>query len=282
MTSVVIATYNGERYIIEQIESILAQTVPVDEVVICDDMSTDKTVELVQAYIAQNACEKLIKLSVNKENTGYIRNFYSGIRKTRGKVIFLADQDDIWEPNKVERMLAIMHEYHAEVLCSNFSLIDAGGKTYLAKVNVPRFVQNTPEGVSKIEFLPLLFGNVAQGCTYCFTEKVKNVYLSADYHEIIHDYQIMLIGSIMDSAYFLNEKLIRYRLHGKNNIGFTDKKTLKHIDFRLRLKKPKVAGFIDCVKNEIDIPHYMIAQAVLYLKLPVWKAVLNRFFGRKE
>lgn len=282
MTSVVIATYNGERYIIEQIESILAQTVPIDEIVICDDMSTDKTVELLQEYIAKNACEKFIKLFVNKENMGYTRNFYNGISKSRGKVVFLADQDDIWEPNKVERMLATMHTYHAEVLCSNFSLIDACGKIYPGKVNIPDFVKNAPEGVSKIEFLPLLFGNVAQGCTYCFTEKVKNVYLSADYDEIIHDYQIMLIGSIMGGAYFLNEKLIRYRLHGKNNIGFSDKKTLKHIDFKLKLKKPKVAGFMDCVKNEIDIPHYITAQAVLYLKLPVWKAVFNRFFGRKE
>ncbi|MBU3840220.1 MAG: glycosyltransferase [Candidatus Ruminococcus intestinipullorum] len=282
MISVVMATYNGEQYIIEQIESIVNQTVTVDEIIICDDMSSDKTVEIIKKYINEKCLSQIIRLYPNNQNVGYIRNFYNGISRSHGEYIFLADQDDVWEVNKVERMIATMHTCNAEVICSNFSLIDASGKTYSRKARIPEFVQNTSEEVSKIKFIPLLFGNVSQGCTYCFTEKVRDVYLSANYDEIIHDYQIMLIGSAMDGAYFLNEKLIRYRLHGNNNIGFSEKKTLKHIDFRLKVKKPKVAGFIDRIKNEIDVPHYMIAQAVLYLKLPVWKAVFNRFFGRKE
>lgn len=282
MISVVMATYNGEQYIIEQIESIVNQTVHVDELIICDDMSSDRTVEIIKSYIDEKELSQTIKLYQNSQNVGYIRNFYNGIKRSHGEYIFLADQDDAWEVNKVERMLATMHVCNAEVLCSNFSLIDANGKAYSKKARIPEFVQNAPDGVSKIKFLPLLFGNVAQGCTYCFTKKVKDVYLSANYDKIIHDYQIMLIGSAMDGAYFLNEKLIRYRLHGNNNIGFSEKKTLKHIDFRLKVKKPKVACFIDCIKNEIYIPHYMIAQVVLYLKLPVWKAIFNRFFGRKE
>lgn len=280
MISVVMATYNGEKYIIEQLESIMRQTVPVDEVIICDDMSKDNTVELIKEFVEENNLQSIVKLYVNTSNMGYIKNFYKGIKRTKGQLIFLSDQDDIWENNKVDRMLAVMNQYKAEVLCSNFSIIDANGVAYTKSVRLPNFICGALEGLSQIKFLPLLFGNVAQGCTYCFTEKVKKIYLKANYGEIIHDYQIMLIGSALEKAFFLNEKLIRYRLHGNNNIGFSEEKSLKHVDFRIRIKKPKVAGFLDLIKNDINIPHYYIAQVILYFKIPVIKAIINRFFGR--
>ena len=281
MISVVMATYNGEKYVIEQLESILKQSVSVDEIIICDDMSKDNTVKLIRKFIQDNNLHSIIKLYVNNNNIGYISNFYNGIKRTTGQFIFLSDQDDVWEHNKVDRMLTVMNQYGAEVLCSNFSLIDAVGFAYTKSVRLPSFISDAPGGISQIKFFPLLFGNVAQGCTCCFTESVKKIYLNAHYDEIIHDYQIMLIGSIMGKAYFLNEKLIRYRLHGDNNIGFFEGKSLKHVDFKIRIKKPKIAGFLDTIKNDLNIPHYFIAQLLLYLKIPVLKAVYNRFFGKR-
>ena len=101
--SVAMATYNGEAYIVQQIESILHQTHPVDEIIIVDDGSTDRTVD----YIRQLNCP-LIRLWQNETNLGYIENFYKALTQTTGAYIFLADQDDIWEPDKVEQVLSVL------------------------------------------------------------------------------------------------------------------------------------------------------------------------------
>ena len=275
MISVVMALYNGEKYIKEQIESILNQTVSVQEIVICDDCSADASVNIVNEII-KTAQPVKIRLIKNKENLGYIRNFYKGICESQGNIIFLADQDDIWMPNKVEKMLDVMHKYDAELLCSNFELIDQYGNKSYQNYQIPDFLVNAPEGISKISLNVLIYGNVAQGCTYCFTKKVRELYLKIDNHEVIHDYQLMLIAAAMDKAYIINEKLIKYRLHGDNSVGFKTKKDLSHIKFRFPFHKPKVAKIIEYLRPYIKLSHYIKYEIILYFRIPVIRALINR------
>lgn len=119
-TSVIIATYNGERYIERQLDSILNQSERVEEVIIRDDCSTDTTVEKVQRFIDKY---NLInwKLCKNKSNLGWRRNFSELISEASGDVIYLCDQDDEWLPDKTKKMNKIMSENKSiEVLVSDY------------------------------------------------------------------------------------------------------------------------------------------------------------------
>ena len=109
MISVAIATYNGQEFIKEQLLSILNQTMPVDEIVICDDQSSDDTVRIIQELL----CDK-IYLYQNEKNLGNKLNFKKAPSYCKGDYIFLCDQDDIWKPNKVQTMIEIMQN-HLEI-----------------------------------------------------------------------------------------------------------------------------------------------------------------------
>lgn len=101
--SVAIAAYNGEEFISAQLDSILNQTVEVTEIVICDDNSTDKTWDIVQSY--REKYPELFKIFRNDKNSGCSGNFEKALFCCSGDIIFLADQDDVWQKNKVEKML---------------------------------------------------------------------------------------------------------------------------------------------------------------------------------
>lgn len=275
MISVAMATYNGASYVEKQIKSILEQSLPIDELIVCDDCSLDETVKIIE-HLSIN--DRRIKLHINKNNIGYISNFYQAISMTSGKYIFLADQDDVWEYNKVERMMHVLGELEAEVLCTNFKIIDSQDKESNHSYIIPEFIQNTSQPIKKIDFYELLYGNVAQGCTYCFSENIKNIFININNHEVIHDYQLMLIGAAFDKAFYLNEKLIKYRMHGENSIGFSEKKTLKNVKFRLPFNKPKVVVFLKSLKTYRPEKKFWKSYIILYLRLPVWKAVIKRFF----
>ena len=103
MISVCIATYNGEKYIREQLDSILVQLGPDDEIVVCDDRSSDRTLELIEGYR-----DSRIHVHRNEKNLGHVRNFEKAISLSRGDYLFLSDQDDVWLPGRVQEMLGQM------------------------------------------------------------------------------------------------------------------------------------------------------------------------------
>lgn len=101
--SIVMTTYNGGRYVADQIRSILAQTYPIGELIVQDDGSTDQTLSIVEAFATEDSRVKLYR---NAENLGWNRNFISAIKKAQGDFIALSDQDDIWFPEKIEKLMA--------------------------------------------------------------------------------------------------------------------------------------------------------------------------------
>jgi glycosyltransferase involved in cell wall biosynthesis len=121
--------YNGEKYIEEQLDSILRQTRRAEEVILCDDCSTDRTVEIVRLFIERNGLQESWRLYCNGENRGYPGNFYYVMGLCAGDVVFLADQDDVWAETKLERMCAVLEEHpEAEVLACKFGLMDGEGE----------------------------------------------------------------------------------------------------------------------------------------------------------
>ncbi len=127
--SVCMGIYNGEKYIEEQLDSILGQTRKAEEVILCDDCSTDRTVEIVRLFIERNGLQESWRLYCNGENRGYPGNFYYVMGLCAGDVVFLADQDDVWAETKLERMCAVLEEHpEAEVLACKFGLMDGEGE----------------------------------------------------------------------------------------------------------------------------------------------------------
>lgn len=126
--SVCMCTYNGEKYILPQLESIHAQTVTPDEVIICDDNSTDQTVSIIRDFIKEHGLEDTWSLHCNEENKGYPGNFYYAGSLCTKEVVFLSDQDDVWHKEKIERMCEALEESNAQVVCCKFSLMDADGE----------------------------------------------------------------------------------------------------------------------------------------------------------
>ena len=136
MISLVMAVYNGEKYILQQLDSIKNQTLAPDEVIIHDDKSTDESVSIVVDYIKKNGLKWSIV--VNNVNQGYSRNFSNLIKEARGDIVFLADQDDVWLPDKIEKMTKVMEE-HPEIslLASNVKPFYTGQNPQ--KVNFEKF-----------------------------------------------------------------------------------------------------------------------------------------------
>lgn len=126
--SVCMGTYNGEKYIEEQMYSILHQTRKPDEVIICDDASGDRTVEIIRRFIRDNHLEECWKLYENAENRGYPANFYYAMNLCSGDLVFLSDQDDIWHEKKLEQMCNVLDRHpKTKALSCKFGLIDANG-----------------------------------------------------------------------------------------------------------------------------------------------------------
>ncbi len=272
MISVAMATYNGEKYIEEQIKSILNQSMPVDELIISDDGSTDRTCEIVEAID-----DKRVKLFKNNSNSGYIENFRNAISKTCGDVIFLADQDDRWSFTKVEECLKLLDKENALAVCSNFNLIDQDGKIIEDRndFQMDPFIKSVKKDVSRITTLRLSFGNIAQGCTYCFRREVKDIFLKVHNSEVIHDLQIILIASIMGRVYFLNKPLIDYRIHGNNAVGFA--RSNRKIEIKTKVsREPFMYRFFRQVNDYIKVPNLIFYKMLYYLRIPYLRAVVRR------
>lgn len=124
-TAVALALYNGEEFLYKQLESIRNQTKKPDQVILCDDGSSDRTVQLVSAYIAEHGLQNRWKLVINPCNLGYARNFFHAMSLCDAELVFLCDQDDLWKPDKIEKMSEVMEKNpQIQLLSCKFEIID--------------------------------------------------------------------------------------------------------------------------------------------------------------
>lgn len=221
--SLAMTTFNGEKYIINQMDSIKSQTRQFDEVVICDDNSKDKTVRIITDYIRDNNLSNW-KILTNETNLGFANNFKKAISNTTGDIIFLSDQDDEWYPTKVEQMTECMKcEEKIQLLASSLSFIDEFSKP-LELEKYPIWYKKMHEykenELVQIDFMSECTTNFSPGCTMCFTRKIAQQYLTSAYpYQIHHDWLIGLIAAAEGEFFFYNKPLIRYRIHHNNTIG---------------------------------------------------------------
>lgn len=214
--SVVLASYNGEKYIEAQLRSIVQQTHCVSEIVICDDCSTDRTVLLASNLLKE--CEIPYKFVMHDRNQGVVSSFMDAIRACNGEIVFLADQDDVWKPNKVERFVNKFGENEKCVLCfSDAELVDASlnsmGMTLWKSIDFYNKCRSKSDFVNE-----LLKRNVFTGMSMAFKRKeiLNNLFFSEN---MLHDEMFGWTALLNYDVIGINESLALYRQHSKNVKG---------------------------------------------------------------
>ncbi len=225
--SVALCTCNGAAYIAHQIESILAQSVKVDEIVVCDDRSTDDTISIVKQY--QNQDQTHIQCFVNDERLGSSNNFQKAVSLCNGDVIFLSDQDDIWLPRKVEVTMQWFEEHNqCDMVFSNGYYMDNDEQAFTKRTMFDA-VAFTPLAQwlfnKGFQLETLLPHNRCTGAAMAFRKSiVPQLQFSpkeqTDKEIPLHDYAMVLTAASMQKLGFIVEPLIRYRIHPDQQQGF--------------------------------------------------------------
>ncbi len=262
MISVAMTTFNGEKYIEKQIESIIHQSLPVDEIIVCDDGSTDHTVELLKKYD--------VTLIQNFQNLGYKLNFKQAMEKCNGDYIFLCDQDDIWEKDKVKDMMQIMESHkNIHVLASSFTYIDGQNQMILTTLNKGYSNNNLyNKEVAKNDLVSVLtdefiYGNYFQGCALVMDKQTRDFVVHHFDDRLPHDWIISLYASIDGGMYFYNKSEFKYRIHNDNSIGVStlNQSATQHVNrayqFEERYQKARDALYVLDVLKSNCIDYYM-------------------------
>ena len=255
--SVAMTSFNGEKYIGKQIESILNQSIKADEIVVCDDCSTDHTLNLLQKYP--------ITLIRNDTQLGFKKNFHQALSLCHGDYIFLCDQDDVWNKDKISKMVSVM-ETHPEIhtLASSFTYID-GNDNHISIKKMRGYSNNNlyPKKVSDGDLIPvsfndLIYANFFQGCSLVLDRKTCNFVINHFDASIPHDWLINLYASTENSLYFYNVPLFQYRIHAENTLGIPDvndnleSHAKRAATIEIRLQQPKASlQAIEIIKKNI-------------------------------
>jgi glycosyltransferase involved in cell wall biosynthesis len=200
MISVCIATYNGEKYIKEQLDSILLQLRENDEIIISDDGSCDRTMEIVNSYE-----DNRIKIFHNSFKN-LILNFEFALKQATGDYIFLSDQDDVWLPNKIEVCRGYLSSFY--VVVSNCKVVNQD----LQIISDSFFELNN----SKKGLISSLIKNSYLGCCLAFRRELLEKALPFPKNIPMHDIWLGLVSELFYKVKFIEEPLMLYRRHGAN------------------------------------------------------------------
>lgn len=250
--SVVIATYNGEKYIKEQIHSIIHQTRKIDELIICDDNSSDNTISIIEKCL--NDLSITTKIYKHSKNQGVLNTFREGISLATGDIIFLSDQDDVWLENKVQLFCDAFDSYKDVFLVfSNAHLVD-DKLNFMKKTMWNTLHFKIKNGIcnNKKIFKELMKRNIFAGMYMAFRREIvdQNFWFS---NNMLHDECIGWNAMYKGSIYAISEPTILYRQHDNNVIGAVSKKRKKEEKYNicqqiLKSNEKTKNKFCDCKK----------------------------------
>ena len=225
--SVALCTYNGEKYIEEQLNSILNQSVPVDEIIICDDNSKDSTIVLAERILKNSGIS--YRIMVNDPPLGVAGNFLKALKHTTGDYVFTCDQDDIWHEDKVQVFANAIHESQKLLYFSDGYLVDGEAKSLGSSLWEAFGVEK--ELASGEAFLPILIRRpmvtgAAMTVSRTLIDQIDTI------PELwLHDEWFAMAAAVNDEIAPIMEKTFDYRQHGKNQVG------AKKLNFRKKAEK---------------------------------------------
>ena len=215
--SVCMGTYNGETYIEQQLNTILRQTKAPEEVILCDDGSTDSTVSIIEQFIRKNGLDGKWKLYRNKINKGYPSNFYYACSLCNEEIVFLADQDDIWKSDKIEKMCRVMEENPgAKSVCCKFNLMDEKEQE-IHSIMAPTHAHETGE-VRNVPVEEIFYKCQWPGMVMAYRRDWYESWTKGNY-QIPHDFLIAARAAEAGGFFQLDETLAYHRRHDHNTGG---------------------------------------------------------------
>lgn len=219
-TAILLATYNGEKYISEQIESILAQTENNWMLYIHDDGSTDTTVERIQEYASRYP--EQITIVEGASTGGAKTNFMYLFQQVEAPFYMCCDQDDVWLPNKIEvtqREMNNLSRGDEEKPCLVFTELHVVD----GELNIISEKMSIYQGLDckKIKFNRALIQNIVTGCTMMVNRALRDELVKiTDYTNVLmHDWWALLVATRFGKAAFVEQPTILYRQHGNNGVG---------------------------------------------------------------
>lgn len=213
---ILMATYNGEKYLKEQIESVLNQTYKNIRLVISDDCSKDGTINILKQY--EN--DKRIEVHYHEKNQGYIKNFEYLLKQVKNNIYMLSDQDDVWMPEKIRKTYEKLIKNDADMVFADLEVVDENLKTIYPSFNKFMLLDRKINKYINSYKLNYLY-NCITGCTLMSKSKwIKDILpIPTDSKYLIHDHWIGIIVSLNGKIVYMPEKYIKYRQHGNNQVG---------------------------------------------------------------
>jgi glycosyltransferase involved in cell wall biosynthesis len=242
LISIAICTYNGEKYLEEQLRSIMNQSYKNLEIIINDDCSTDKTLDI--AYSLQKE-DKRIKIYKNENNLGFNKNFEKVLQYCNAQLIALCDQDDIWVLDKIEKQYNLLVNTNSSLVYCNAQLMDANGND----LNKNLFTQLHVQPIKGETQLGLIFDNCVSGNTMLFKKSILK-YIYPIPKNIFFDRWIAFVASYDSTIDVITEPLIKYRQHGGNVTDvLREKKVKKTLKMKLEKRDKAFAIKVDQFKS---------------------------------
>jgi glycosyltransferase involved in cell wall biosynthesis len=219
LISIVMATYNGEKYLREQVDSLLAQSYPTLEFIFVDDDSSDSSLAILQEYALQ---DERIRLVTNPANQGLLATFETGIRAAKGEMIALSDQDDVWMPEKISLLAGAIGSH--SMIYADSALTDAAG-IVTGKFSNRNHLCDYPTG------LHYVFGTKAMGHAMLFKREIINIALPfPDF--VGHDFILGFAAAALHGVSYFPATLVNYRQHSSNTMGADLSKGMKNYNTR--------------------------------------------------
>ena len=254
---VLLATYNGEKYLSEQIESILNQTYKNIRLIISDDCSTDNTIKILEEYEKKDS---RIKVYYQEKNQGYVKNFEFLLKQVENEIYMLSDQDDVWLPQKIEKTYKKLEKENADLVFGDLEVVDENLKTIYPSFNDFMLLSRKINKYLNSYRVNYLY-NCVTGCTVMskkeWIEKILPIPNKTKH--VAHDHWMSIIIALNGKLAYMPEKYIKYRQHGNNQIG-TDKIShgFKKIEqVRNLFINVKLGVFGTYVDNNEKFPEYL-------------------------
>ncbi|MGM0216062.1 glycosyltransferase [Enterococcus sp. AZ109] len=228
------ATFNGEKVIVPQLESIMRQTLQPDEVLIFDDCSSDGTFRMISEFIRKNQLESRWKIKCNQKNLGYCNNFRNAVAQATGDIIFFADQDDIWRGEKIELMTKMMAmNPEIELLAAEF--IPFQGEPPQESLQEKKSVEEYQ--IEKINFTQRNMYLRSVGCTMAIQHSFVDKILPFWYDQWAQDEIVWKLSMCEGTGYTVNYPSIFRRFHENNTSGKKMHTVEKRMEYLINLDK---------------------------------------------
>ena len=228
--SIVLASYNGELFIGEQIDSLLNQDYAEFEIVVCDDASTDQTCEIVEAY--HDARVRLVR---NTVNVGFMKNFERALSHCKGDYLFFCDQDDIWESSRLSTQLHEAKRENALAVYCNAEFVDSRGEL----LGVDLFTGFGTNRITQADFRLFYLSSFIPGCTLMVTRELLDLAMPFP-AGVMHDAWLAYQACYAGRIHAIDQRLMRYRQHDSNVLGAPNAVRKRSLRLYLRSKLSKL------------------------------------------